>query len=132
MISKEKQKELLSLAEKATENSYSPYSDFPVGACALTKSGKLFTGTNVENASYGLTICAERVAVCKAVTSGHRDIVAVAIFTKNKSISPCGACRQFIAEFGEDIEIIYKKGSQFVSESINKLLPNSFCKKELS
>ena len=98
MISKNQMLELFQNAKAASVKTYSPYSEFPVGAAVLTGDGSIFLGTNVENASFGLTICAERVAICNAVTSGKSDIVAVAIHAKKADVTPCGACRQFIAD----------------------------------
>ena len=93
-------KELLEKAKEASKNTYSPYSKFPVGACVVTPSGKTFIGTNVENASFGATICAERSAIMNMVVNGEREIEAIAIYSpKMKMCTPCGICRQVIAEF---------------------------------
>lgn len=93
-------KELLEKAKEASKNTYSPYSKFPVGACVVTPSGKTFIGTNVENASFGATICAERSAIMNMVVNGEREIEAIAIYgPKMKMCTPCGICRQVIAEF---------------------------------
>ena len=93
--------ELFALAAEAAMASYSPYSGFRVGAALLSSDGTVFTGTNVENRSYGLTICAERSALVAAVTAGHREFSAIAISTPDASypVSPCGACRQVLTEF---------------------------------
>ena len=96
---------LVSQAAEARELAYAPYSDFRVGAALLTADGKTFTGCNVENASYGLSICAERTAICKAVSEGHKKFRAIAV-AASPLASPCGACRQFIVEFGKDITVI--------------------------
>jgi cytidine deaminase len=95
------EKELMELAKSASKNTYSPYSGFPVGAAIVTESGKIFTGTNIENRSFGLTICAERSAICSAVSAGFTKISAVAVFCPKADypVSPCGACRQVISEF---------------------------------
>lgn len=93
---------LLGMAKEASANAYAPYSRFPVGAALLTADGKIITGVNVENASYGLSLCAERVAVCNARTAGLREGVAIAVWAEqrpNGSITPCGACRQVLREF---------------------------------
>ena len=92
---------LLSLAKRSCENSYSPYSKFSVGAAVLYESGKTYTGCNIENVSYGLTLCAERCAIAHAISSGEKTkIKAIAIFSPNqKKCMPCGACRQWLAEF---------------------------------
>ena len=93
-------KELLEKAKEASKNTYSPYSKFPVGACVVTPSGKTFIGTNVENASFGATICAERSAIMNMVVNGEREIEAIAIYgPKMKMCAPCGICIQVIAEF---------------------------------
>ena len=101
---------LLSLAKKACENSYSPYSKFSVGAAVIYKSGKIYTGCNIENASYGLSLCAERCAIASAISSGEKSqIEAIAIYSPNqKKCMPCGACRQWFSEFSttEKIDII--------------------------
>lgn len=93
---------LLHAARDAAENAYAPYSHFPVGAALLLEDGTIVTGVNVENASYGLTICAERTAVVSAVAQGHRQFSAIAVWASRRphgSVTPCGACRQFLAEF---------------------------------
>lgn len=122
--------ELLEKAKKASENSYSPYSNFPVGACILMESGNTYIGTNVENASYGATICAERSAILNAVVNGERKLVAVAIYgPKMKRCAPCGLCRQVINEFrsanGVDIILEDENGKPEV-HTIDELLPLGF------
>ena len=100
---------LMNKAKEASKTSYSPFSKFAVGAAVLAKSGAVYTGCNVENSSFGLTICAERCAIFKAISEGEREILAVAIFSPNEDdCFPCGACRQVMYEFqGEnEIEII--------------------------
>lgn len=100
-------KELLCLAKKAQENSYSPYSGFRVGAALLAESGKCYLGVNIENAAYGETICAERCAFLKALSEGERDFIKIAVVGTNNPCYPCGSCRQVMAEFcGGDFEII--------------------------
>jgi len=95
--------DLMEQARQASKNTYSPYSGFPVGAAILTSDGKVFTGTNIENRSFGLTICAERSAICSAVSAGATGISAVAVYCPKADypVSPCGACRQVISEFAE-------------------------------
>jgi cytidine deaminase len=99
------QQELISLAIKSRQLAYAPYSNFLVGAALLAADGSIYTGCNVENTSYGLCICAERTAICKAVSEGHQEFQAIAV-AANPFATPCGACRQFIVEFGKQIEII--------------------------
>jgi len=119
---------LLGIATEARKNSYSPYSKFSVGAAVLTKDGKIYTGCNVENAAYGLTICAETVAVAKAVSEGSKDITAVAVVADTADVCrPCGSCRQFILEFGDEILIIMGnlKGDM-ETKNIKELVPFAF------
>ncbi|WP_195937828.1 cytidine deaminase [Romboutsia sp. 1001713B170131_170501_G6] len=124
-------KELLKIAEEARKHSYSPYSKFRVGAALLTKDGKVFTGCNVECASFGATNCAERTAIFKAISEGYRDIEAIAVASdnseKNESTYPCAICRQVIIEFGLDIRIItgYSEGT-IEETTIKELVPHYF------
>ncbi len=122
---------LFEAAKAAAENTYSPYSTFPVGAAVLTKDKKIFKGTNVENASYSVTICAERIALGYAVSSGSTDIKAIAVYSNTDSISPCGACRQFIIEFGNDIVIIFRHEQKLIQRTIQELLPYGFTKETM-
>jgi cytidine deaminase len=122
---------LIEQAKQAREGAYAPYSHFAVGAALLTRSGRVFTGANVENASYGLTVCAERVAVFKAVTAGEREFSAIAIASSNGA-SPCGACRQVLAEFGLDILVISVDMDDRVRQwRLEELLPASFGPQDL-
>ena len=124
---------LIDKAIEARRYAYAPYSKFKVGAAVLTDKNNIYTGCNVENASYGGTICAERVAVCKAVSAGEKGIKAIAIvYDENDMAFPCGICRQFIFEFGDDIAIISAnlKG-EFEIKKISELLPNGFGGKNL-
>lgn len=102
------EEKLIRAALEASKQSYSPYSNFRVGAALLTDKGTIYTGTNVENRSYGGTICAERTAIVKAVSEGERTFKAIAIISPDydKPLPPCGMCRQFLAEFGNDIKVI--------------------------
>jgi cytidine deaminase len=127
--------ELYIQAKEAASDSYSPYSDFRVGAVVLSKQGGLFYGTNVENSSYGITICAERSAIVSAISSGHKTIDKIAIYAEKTvdgviiealTIPPCGACRQFMAEFGDDIKVIFKYKGELVEKTIDELLPYRF------
>lgn len=120
------EQELFALAKEARENAYAPYSDFKVGAAILGESGTIYLGCNVENASFGLTVCAERVALFKAVSEGERVFKAIAIYAGSKSVPPCGACLQVMAEFGDlDILLFDSKGS-YVKWRISELLPQAF------
>jgi len=123
-------KELLEKAKEASKNSYSPYSHFPVGACILMDSGKTYIGTNVENASYGGTICAERSAILNAIVNGERKLAAVAIYSpKMKHCAPCGLCRQVMDEFRSEkgVDIILEDDNGEVElHTLNELLPMSF------
>lgn len=130
-ISDAVKRRMLKEARKVSENSYSPYSKFPVGSAVLTADGKIFTGTNVENASYGLTICAERFAMGNAIAHSKEPIIAIALFSPNSDITPCGACRQFINEFGKAIQVIYMENGKMTTKSSNELLPHYFSKNNL-
>jgi len=120
--------ELVARALKARENAYVPYSKFPVGAALLTAEGEVFTGCNVENASYGLTVCAERVAVFSAVARGKRSFKALAVAADTGDyISPCGACRQVLAEFGGDMKVyLADRHGDFRETTVAELLPAAF------
>ena len=120
--------ELLNIAKEASEKSYSPYSKFPVGACVLYENGNVFSGCNIENASYGLSLCAERNAISTAIASGETsNIVKIAIYSpKSSKCYPCGACRQWLQEFekGQDIQIILEDdNAELLVYGINELLP---------
>lgn len=131
MIGDEQKQALMAAACAAREQAYAPYSQYKVGAAILVEDGRVFTGVNVENASYGLSICAERTAVFKAVSEGAREILAVAICTANAG-SPCGACRQVLAEFGGDIPVWYGDPQGTVNEStLRQLIPDCFDPKDL-
>src|SRR5438034_1640045 len=109
----------------ARKRAYAPYSQFLVGAALLTRSGEIFTGCNVENVSFGLTLCAERAAVAAAIQAGHRDFVGIAVAADTAvPVIPCGACRQFLAEFSTDLAIycICRNGLQN-TWSLSQLLP---------
>lgn len=127
--------QLIDIANEALKHAYVPYSNFPVGAALLTESDKIFTGCNVENASFGLTNCAERTAIFKAVSEGERQFKCLVITGQtNEAISPCGACRQVIAEFCEaDMPVILTNAtkSEIVETNIGTLLPGAFNQKNL-
>jgi cytidine deaminase len=115
-------------ARLAANSSYSPYSKFPVGAAVLTSKGTIYSGCNVENASFGLCNCAERTAIFTAIAAKEREITAVAIYTPTSvPTAPCGACRQVINEFGADAVIIsFCDGERRLETSLSKLLPATF------
>ncbi len=122
---------LLEKAELARENSYSPYSKFKVGAALLLKNGSVFTGCNIESASYSMTCCAERIAFFKAVSEGNNEFEAIAIVggfnDTNEPCMPCGACRQVMAEFcSPEFKIILKNNDEIETYSLSELLPKSF------
>jgi len=121
-------------ARRAAKFSYSPYSKFAVGAAILTASGKIYTGCNVENASYGLCNCAERTAVFSAAAEGERAIKCVVVYTPTKTATtPCGACRQVLNEFGPDAMVISICDSEArVETTLSQLLPSAFGPKNLA
>lgn len=121
-------KRLIEAAKAASTQAYSPYSAFPVGAAVVTEGGIIFAGCNVENASYGLTICAERSAIFQAVAQGKRQLQAIVVYTPTRHpTAPCGACRQVINEFGPHAEVISVcDGSEVLRSSLLELLPNAF------
>lgn len=118
--------ELIATAARAREKAYAPYSGFPVGAALLTCSGKVYAGCNVENASSGLTVCAERAAVFKAVSEGEQKFDTIAVVTA-PGAPPCGACRQVLAEFSGDLRVLVADTKGHVLEfSLDQLIPNAF------
>ena len=120
-------KELFRMAVKASENAYVPFSNFHVGAALLTKDGQIFTGCNIENSSYGATICAERTAMVKAVSEGVREFEAIAIAGNGGTSWPCGICRQFMYEFSEDMRVISGENEdELKSYRLNELLLEGF------
>lgn len=120
---------LLEKAREAMKNAYVPYSKFKVGAALLAKSGKIYTGCNIENASYGATICAERVAFTKAISEGEREFEAIAVASNLEDFTyPCGICRQFMSEWGLDIKLVTKYGDKTRIHTIGELLPEAFIK----
>ena len=127
MVSEEKLIELFEKAMSASKNSYSPYSKFPVGAAVLTSDGRVYTGCNVENRSYGLTNCAERTAVFTAIAEGSKKITAVAIAAPKAEypVGPCGACRQVLTEFGDDdVPVVFgSKISDLKRATLGELYP---------
>ena len=119
---------LLAAAKGAAANAYAPYSRFPVGAACWAASGAIHVGTNVENASYGLAICAERSAICAAVAAGERELRAIVLYTPTGSpVTPCGACRQFLCEFGDNIAVVCCcDGPEILELTSGDLLPARF------
>lgn len=131
-MTKEEKQALIDLANEARRRAYVPYSHYPVGAALRTKSGRLYTGVNVENAAYPQTMCAERVAIFKAVSEGESEFEVIAVVTNNGG-SPCGGCRQVMAEFGLDTIVLMANGQgELVKETtVNELLPEAFIPKHL-
>ena len=124
---KEDYKQLIELANEARRHAYAPYSKYPVGAALRTKTGRVYTGVNVENAAYPTGICAERVAVFKAISEGEHNFEVMALVTDNGG-SPCGACRQVLSEFGLDTIVLIAdgKGRLFQETTVGNLLPEAF------
>ena len=121
--------ELIDLAVEVSQQAYVPYSHFPIGAVLLTKDGEIYTGVNIENASFGLTNCAERTAIFKAVSEGFLDFEELIVYGETeKPISPCGACRQVMAEFfNQDLPVtLVAKDKSTVVMTVKELLPYSF------
>jgi cytidine deaminase len=133
LITDECLNELIAAARQARVHAYAPYSNYPVGAAVMARSGKIYTGCNVENAAFPSGLCAERVAIFKAISEGERDLLALAVVTSNLG-SPCGACRQVLSEFArKDAEVILANGrgnrrKRFTMESI---LPDRFTRRNL-
>jgi cytidine deaminase len=126
-IADEMRQKLIQAAQEARQWAYAPYSNYPVGAALLTASGKIYDGVNVENAAYPTGMCAERVAVFKAISEGERQFAALAVVTANGG-TPCGSCRQVLSEFGSDILVLIAndQGELLVETSLEKLLPSAF------
>ncbi len=131
-LTPELREKLIETALQARKWAYAPYSKYNVGAALLTASGKIYDGVNIENAAYPVTICAERVAVFKAVSEGERNFEAIVVATENGG-SPCGSCRQVLAEFGvETVVLLVNAAGQLVQEtSVDKLLPGAFLPRDL-
>jgi len=123
--------ELIANATAARERAYAPYSNFQVGAALLGKSGRVYTGCNVENAAYGPSMCAERTAIFKAVSEGEREFEAIAVVTEN-GVSPCGTCRQVMMEFAPDMTVIIADTQGIVRQTtVRDLLPDGFTPNQL-
>lgn len=124
---------LLEAARAARSNAYAPYSNFAVGAALETADGTVVTGSNVENASYGLSICAERAAMVRAIASGHREFRAIAVAGPDGAFaSPCGACRQFMIEFNPAMSVTLASPGGDVQTTASDLLPRAFGPKSLT
>ena len=128
MINTEDKQKLAALAVEMRSRSYIPYSHYAVGAALLTKSGKIYTGCNIENAAYPVTICAERTAMFKAISEGDMDFAAIAIATDDGLGYPCGSCRQVMAEFALDMLVLLtdKEGNITAEATVSELLPGAF------
>lgn len=124
-------KQLLEMATAAMEKAYSPYSKIKVGAALLMKSGKIYTGCNIENASFGATNCAERTAIFKAVSEGETDFDRIAVVGNlDHPISPCGICRQVMLEFSQDMSILLGTPESYQIYTMEELMPLAFIKKD--
>ena len=130
-LTDEERRALIDLANEARRRAYAPYSNYPVGAALRTKSGRIFTGCNVENAAYPTSMCAERIAIFKAVSEGEREFEVIAVVTSNGG-SPCGGCRQVMAEFGLDTIVLIGDGEgRLIQETtVAGLLPGAFTPKD--
>jgi len=124
---------LIKAAIDVRKFAYAPYSNYKVGAAVLTEKGKIYTGVNVENSSFGATICAERVAVTKAISNGDNKIIAIAVVGDSNPTYPCGICRQFLTEFGDkDLKIICSNvNGIYKVYDLEELLSFAFCKESL-
>jgi cytidine deaminase len=131
-LTEDERRGLIDLASEASRRAYAPYSNYPVGAALRTRSGRLFTGCNVENAAYPTTMCAERIAIYKAVSEGEKEFDVIAVVTPNGG-SPCGSCRQVMAEFGLDTVVLVADGEgRLVQETtVAGLLPGAFTPKDM-
>ena len=123
--------ELIAMAKQAQQNAYAPYSQFKVGAALLGRDGRVYTGVNVENCSYGLTVCAERSALSNAVSAGCREFVKIVVYTNSSPpATPCGACRQVLYEFSHDLPILCVNDKNEINRyTLSELLPNGFSKR---
>jgi len=128
MLDEAVRQQLLDQARRAREHAYAPYSRFTVGAAVLTAAGEVFSGCNIENASLGATICAERVAIFRAVAAGHRDLTALAVIADTpEPVAPCGLCRQVLAEFSPDCRVIMANiAGRTRLTNLKELLPLAF------
>ncbi|MBQ6815075.1 MAG: cytidine deaminase [Lachnospiraceae bacterium] len=119
--------EMLKLAKEVSKKAYSPYSKVQVGAVLLVGNEKIYTGVNVENSSYGGTICAERTAFVKAISEGERQFKKIAVAGSIRNLVPCGICRQFMSEFNKELEVIYEdEAGNMVVTNLSELFPHGF------
>jgi cytidine deaminase len=131
-LSDDERRLLIDLAKETRRRAYAPYSNYPVGAVLRTRSGRIFTGCNVENAAYPASMCAERTAIFKAISEGERDFDVIAVVTPNGG-TPCGSCRQVMAEFGLDTLVLVADadGRLVLETTVAALLPGAFTPKDL-
>jgi len=131
-LTKQEKQALIDLANTARQRAYVPYSNYPVGSSLRTKTGRIFTGVNIENAAYPQTMCAERVAIFKAVSEGEKEFEVITVVTNNGG-SPCGGCRQVMAEFGLDTIVLLADGNgKLVKQTtVRELLPEAFTPEQL-
>lgn len=113
------------------ENAYCPYSNFKVGAAILTSNGNIYGGCNIENSSFGATICAERSAISNALAHGEKEFLAIAITADKPNIFPCGICRQVLSEFGDILVLIVNNKEDYQTYNLSQLIPQSFTKEDL-
>ena len=132
-LTNEERQALIDLGNTARQRAYAPYSNYPVGAALRTKTGRIYTGVNVENAAYPQTMCAERVAIFKAISDGEREFEVISVVTDNGG-SPCGGCRQVMAEFALDMVVLMADGNgKLIKETtVKELLPEAFTPDHLS
>jgi len=132
-LTNEERQALIDLGNTARQRAYVPYSNYPVGAALRTKTGRIYTGVNVENAAYPQTMCAERVAIFKAISDGEKEFEVISVVTDNGG-SPCGGCRQVMAEFSLDMIVLMADGNgRLIKEStVKELLPEAFTPEHLS
>jgi cytidine deaminase len=132
-LTNEERQALIDLGNTARQRAYAPYSNYPVGAALRTKTGRIYTGVNVENAAYPQTMCAERVAIFKAISDGEREFEVISVVTDNGG-SPCGGCRQVMAEFALDMIVLMADGNgKLIKETtVKELLPEAFTPNHLS
>ena len=133
VLTNEERQALIDLANTARQRAYVPYSNYPVGSALRTKTGRIYTGVNVENAAYPQTMCAERVAIFKAISDGEKEFEVISVVTDNGG-SPCGGCRQVMAEFALDMIVLMADGNgKLIKETtVKELLPEAFTPEHLS